>query len=332
MKWCTARGEAMVGEIAARLSGGYMSGWTYPYASGIEVTREALQIAAGIRPDPSPRDRGWVGAERAFISIPGRVAEVLGTRAAEAMPYIKNVSPGFLGAISASFPSNNVEKCGNVIAQGPDRASASCAADAAIRGILVRLEASRAETETFLEAEAGQWPPRAFSPPPSVLAAIATLPDTCMVEAGGQFPLVLALPKASIPENYGECDWAGRGFLESAELALRPCGRRLRSRGGPHLPLPGLGPPPPALGGRFWKALLKGGAQAALYVLDTGLAEGGGPLISRMGPLVLAFALLLPPGIVAEEEEGRGERRGLTGSPQSLDPPQPPGRDFATQG
>ena len=61
----------MVGEIAARLSGGYMSGWTFPLSSGVEVTEAALNIAVGIPPGrphaPVPR----ICAERALISIPG---------------------------------------------------------------------------------------------------------------------------------------------------------------------------------------------------------------------------------------------------------------------
>ena len=50
----TSRGP-MVGEIAARLSGGYMSGWTFPLASGVEVTAAGLRVAAGLDPgDLSP--------------------------------------------------------------------------------------------------------------------------------------------------------------------------------------------------------------------------------------------------------------------------------------
>ena len=41
---------AMIGEIAARLSGGYMSGWTFPYASGINLTEQALFLASGVFP------------------------------------------------------------------------------------------------------------------------------------------------------------------------------------------------------------------------------------------------------------------------------------------
>ncbi|MCL2481666.1 MAG: ATP-grasp domain-containing protein, partial [Spirochaetaceae bacterium] len=38
-------GKASIGEIAARLSGGYMSGWTFPYSTGFSVIDAALKIA-----------------------------------------------------------------------------------------------------------------------------------------------------------------------------------------------------------------------------------------------------------------------------------------------
>jgi biotin carboxylase len=53
----TPRG-AMIGEIAARLSGGYMSGWTFPLSSGVDVTGAALNIAVGLPPgDLAPREK-----------------------------------------------------------------------------------------------------------------------------------------------------------------------------------------------------------------------------------------------------------------------------------
>jgi biotin carboxylase len=64
----------VVGEIAARLSGGYMSGWTFPYASGIDVTRSALRIAVGLQPldlsPSSPFPAGWTRSPG--LKRPGR--------------------------------------------------------------------------------------------------------------------------------------------------------------------------------------------------------------------------------------------------------------------
>ena len=81
----TPRG-AMIGEIAARLSGGYMSGWTFPLSSGVEVTEAALNIAVGLPPgDLTPRFSRTC-AERGIISIPGVVASVEGESTARGIP------------------------------------------------------------------------------------------------------------------------------------------------------------------------------------------------------------------------------------------------------
>jgi hypothetical protein len=288
MKWCPERGGAMVGEIAARLSGGYMSGWTYPYASGIEVTREALEVAAGLSPSPAASDRGWVSAEKAFISIPGRVAAVLGLRAAEASPYVKNVFTRVAPGETCVFPSNNVEKCGNVIAQAPDRSSAEAAAEAAIAGILVRLEPANPETEAFLAGrwpasirneDGTGWPAEAFSPPEALLEAIRSLPDYLAAPSDSKAPLVLDLPPSFGAADYAEKDWSGRGFLESARLALAIAGAGLIDAGQVEaVSDPAVSGPAGegrVLGSRFWLALLRGGAQAALYTLDTEAGGGG---------------------------------------------------------
>jgi biotin carboxylase len=49
----------MIGEVAARLSGGYMSGWTYPYSSGVEPIRGAIEAALGRRPENLAPRRFW---------------------------------------------------------------------------------------------------------------------------------------------------------------------------------------------------------------------------------------------------------------------------------
>ena len=88
----------MIGEIAGRLSGGYMSGWTYPYSSDLNLTKQGLLIACGQEPEALIKNRQKVdynpgpicqnaekpyelyeviskrtSAERAWMSIPGTV-------------------------------------------------------------------------------------------------------------------------------------------------------------------------------------------------------------------------------------------------------------------
>jgi biotin carboxylase len=158
----------MIGEIAARLSGGYMSGWTYPYSSGFEVTRAAIEIAMGRAPDIPPERRDWGSAERAVISIPGTVREVLGVEEAARMPDIEHVFMRVSPGSKVTFPRNNVEKCGNVISRSRYQWDAAEAAQKAAHAILIRLEPGNLETEAFLAQ------PLETPFPPS---AIRTYPD-----------------------------------------------------------------------------------------------------------------------------------------------------------
>ncbi len=256
---------AVVGEIAARLSGGYMSGWTYPYASGVDPTLAALRVAVGLPPgDLAPR-RDWVSAERAFISIPGTVSRLLGEREARLDPYVKDVflrlAPGF----RAVFPSNNVEKGGNVISQAPDRASAVAAAERAARSLLPILEPENAATEDFLAGGGGlilpdgrAWPPRAFGEAPEEFReALALLPEDVPGSEPGRGAPTPYLRLELSPETLASRDWLGRTLEESLDLVERLSGVRAARPG------------EAALAGRFWKALERGGWQAALYVVDT---------------------------------------------------------------
>lgn len=256
---------AVVGEIAARLSGGYMSGWTYPYASGVDPTLAALRVAVGLPPgDLAPR-RDWVSAERAFISIPGTVSRLLGEREARLDPYVKDVFLRLAPGSRAVFPSNNVEKGGNVISQAPDRASAVAAAERAARSLLPILEPENAATEDFLAGGGGlilpdgrAWPPRAFGEAPEEFReALALLPEDVPGSEPGRGAPTPYLRLELSPETLASRDWLGRTLAESLDLVERLSGVRAARPG------------EAALAGRFWKALERGGWQAALYVVDT---------------------------------------------------------------
>jgi len=271
IKYSPARGTAVVGEIAARLSGGYMSGWTYPYASGIEVTREALEIAVGLVPAAPAPDRGWVSAERAFVSIPGRLASLLGTREAERTPYVKELFYRAAPGDRLVFPSNNVEKFGNVLTQAPDRERAVEAAMSAVRAVLPRLAPRDEATEAFLRGdwpEAGHvdagpgeavWPPAAFSPTGEARSALEGMPEYLRRGEGSGGVSILPLACA---EGVAGSDWSGRGFADSASEAMRLGGVRFGDGGDT------------VLGGRFWRSLARGGLQAALYAIDSARLGG----------------------------------------------------------
>ncbi len=255
------RDGAKVGEIAARLSGGFMSGWTYPYSTGVDLTGAALDLATGLHPDGlSPR---WhaTSAERAWISIPGRIRSVVGLVEAETVPYVKNVFPRSKEGDVVVFPSNNVEKCGNVISQAPTRSLAVEAAESACRRVLIRLEPNVPETDAFLALPCGgsaSWPPAAYpSTSSSTLAAIEALRPGTGKPRGGEIT-VAPCPAA---ERDAVRDWQGRGLSEAVEAVRRLTGFVWAS-----------GSDAATLGAEFWRALLRGGYQGAAYLVDSARA------------------------------------------------------------
>ena len=246
----------MIGEIAARLSGGYMSGWTYPYASGVEPARAAILIAAGREPAGLAPLKNRTSAERAFISIPGTVKAISGIGAARNHPQVRDIFLRVAEGSKVSFPENNVAKCGNVISAGPDRASAVTAAESAARSILIRLDPADGETAAFLAAETA-FPPDAFQLPGELRAALAALPET---RRGDRELFLVPFPEYTAS---GLTDYAGRTVEESLGA--------VRTLTGFSLPETGKvsdNNSNTLLGRSFWAALIRGGYQGAVYYID----------------------------------------------------------------
>ncbi len=163
---------AMVGEIAARLSGGYMSGWTYPYASDVFLTKQLMRIAIGLAPDFSEYKKDFpsysiecsrVSSERAYISIPGKAKNIYGIEKAKKVKSIMNVFERTQVGDTVVFPTNNVEKCGNIISKAKKRNKALQAAEKASGFITIRLNENNLETEKFLrEPIDTSYPPSAY--------------------------------------------------------------------------------------------------------------------------------------------------------------------------
>lgn len=117
---------AMVGEIAARLSGGFMSAYTYPLSTGVNLIKAAIKIALGERPteeELKPKFRK-VAVEKAIIPQPGYVLSIKGIEEAK---KIKGIAEIFLrikpGDIFHS-PTSNLDKAGNVIGVADTRKEA----------------------------------------------------------------------------------------------------------------------------------------------------------------------------------------------------------------
>jgi biotin carboxylase len=247
----------MVGEIAARLSGGYMSGWTFPYASGVEVTEAALKIAVGLPPgDLAPRRHAWC-AERALISIPGVVENVSGHEEARELRGVKDVFIRVEPGHEVVFPANNVQKCGSVIAVGRRRDAALASAERALSVIDIRLVPMQERTTRYIFAESGNDAFAAVRS--STRDAIAAMPpftgDPRLLETGS-----LRVVWLDGVGSDGARDWYGVGLEAAAERVMREPGMA------GHAGAPGSGSGF-ALAGLFWRALLRGSSQAAIYLV-----------------------------------------------------------------
>lgn len=278
----TSKGP-MIGEIAGRLSGGYMSGWTYPYASDLNLIKQGIMIAAGREPEELLKRRQSLdycpsqlckdaekpyelfevpclrtSAERAWMSIPGTVK------------YIENIKDYSDRAVfdvlpratvklgsQVDFPRNNVEKCGNVIAVSHSREAAVAVAQDAVADVFITLEPDNKRTEDFL-AGAEQKDEKDF--PPSAFGKLS--------------PEVLAEISGSIPQNQKAADFIPKVLQTADYIDIRDWNFNTIAQTVEKFDI--LRPKHPELDAkRFWSALMRGGIQAAVYVSDTVEKLGG---------------------------------------------------------
>ena len=268
-----------IGEIAGRLSGGYMSGWTYPYSTDLNLTEQALLIAAGKNPSALIEKRVAVeytpselcknnkkpyeiyevpslrtASERAWLSIPGTVE------------YIENVT-GYtdqalfdtlpratvtLGS-KVDFPRNNVEKCGNVIAVSHSRDISMTVAEDAVSNIFITLKPNTPETDCFLNrncnSDEENFPPDAFGrlTKEELSTITGDIPADEKVE--NYIPEVL---KSADYKN--KRDWSYNTIKQVAQKfdILRNKHKAINAA-------------------KFWDGVTRGGLQAAVYICDSNL-------------------------------------------------------------
>ncbi len=267
----------MIGEIAGRLSGGYMSGWTYPYASDLNLTKQGLLIAGGNVPEeliskrvpitytpseicknnPKPYELYEVpckrtSAERAWMSIPGKVKYIEDiTEFTDRAVF--DVLPRATVEIGSEvdFPRNNVEKCGNVICVSHDREMAIKVAEKSVSNIFITLEPNNQKTENYLNhvflSDEEKFPPSAYK----------ELSDKELETITGKIEknksVINFIPEILKSADYVNAeDWNFNTIEETARKfdILRPVHPEIDAK-------------------KFWSAVVRGGIQAAVYVSDS---------------------------------------------------------------
>jgi len=131
---------AKVGEIAARLSGGFMSAYTFPYATGIDLVGKAIRIAMGEEPGDLVPELDAVSMEAALIPGAGRVAGISGIASALALNAVKHIFINIEIGDTLVNPRCNVEKAGHIIVQADSREAAIQAVEKARTLIQFNLE------------------------------------------------------------------------------------------------------------------------------------------------------------------------------------------------
>lgn len=289
IKW-TSKGP-MIGEIAARLSGGYMSGWTYPYASGLDLTEAALLLSCGRKPEALLKGRiaikthkcgkestlhngsaldalhsgngvltlfdypcNAVCAERAWVSIPGTVSKVVGLDEAANAEGVKDVFPRAKAGDEADFPRNNVQKCGNVIAVSRTREAAIATAEAAAAKAVLILEAHNKRTDDFLFGCKEAKGEEGFPPMAyDVGESVIKQVKKLYGVLGAKQRAVDCIPECLMPLAASDKrDFNCRKFMETLVLFDKLCAKRNSD----------------VERSAFWMAVLRGGVQGALYAAN----------------------------------------------------------------
>jgi len=146
----TAEG-AKIGEMTARMSGGFHCQYTDPLATGMNSIKAAIDLAVGNRLDMADITPRWHrgAVERAILAEPGMVTGIEGVDEAERIAGVEhvwiNVGRGDLVAPLTC----NMGKPGHVIASGATRDEAVAAAARALETVRIVTEPVREEAEVY---------------------------------------------------------------------------------------------------------------------------------------------------------------------------------------
>lgn len=128
----------MIGEIAARLSGGFMSSHTLPLSTGINAIEGAIKIAVG---DPVNLEKKFEkgAAERAFLPKFGRLISVHGVKEALEIEGVADIFIDIRPGDMIRPLNSNMQKAGHVITVGHDRFEAEATAEKVLKTVKFRV-------------------------------------------------------------------------------------------------------------------------------------------------------------------------------------------------
>lgn len=128
-------------ELAARLSGGFMSGYTLPLATGVNIIKAAIEIALGEKPVLDEKRLNRVSVERAIIPAPGKVISIKGVEEAREIEGVEEVIINTALGETLEQVTSNIGKAANIITCGRTRKEAEDIAKKAIEMIKIEVGA-----------------------------------------------------------------------------------------------------------------------------------------------------------------------------------------------
>lgn len=131
-----------IGEITARLSGGYHSQFTDPLATGMRSIKAAIDIALGFELDLNDvtPTRRYTACERAIIPQPGRVTAIRGIEEARQIPGFEHIFLHVKEGDMIEPVISNMGKAANIICCAPDRDEAFACARRILDTVLIVTE------------------------------------------------------------------------------------------------------------------------------------------------------------------------------------------------
>ncbi|MBF0273608.1 MAG: alpha-hydroxy-acid oxidizing protein [Nitrospinae bacterium] len=116
----TKKGPVII-ELASRLSGGFMSAYTFPLSTDVSVIKGGIEIALGFKPSEVTHEHKRVTMEGAIIAKPGQVISVSGVDKAAKLKGVKEIFIHHEPGSHVEAPTNNMGKSGNIILFGKTR-------------------------------------------------------------------------------------------------------------------------------------------------------------------------------------------------------------------
>jgi biotin carboxylase len=150
----------MILEIANRISGGVLSGWTVPYSTGYYPHEDLIKIHLGLEPELNEvtlvkgaikDNKFYYSAERNLLSIPGELSDIQRFNMNSATANFVHIHPRIGDTVN--FPYDNAKRIGSIVTIGVTREGAIKAGQEMAKDTLLRLKPNNEMTEKWIELD-----------------------------------------------------------------------------------------------------------------------------------------------------------------------------------